>query len=309
MSRAVLHVAQTGPHVSIQDGGRLGWLRYGVTESGPMDRLAFARANAALGNPAGAAGIEVSLGGLTVDCAEGAVTLAIAGGGFVVESAAGTGGSWTVVTLRRGERLVIRRGPWGAWTYLQPAGRLVARPWLGSVATHAPSGIGGGMLAAGQEIVIEDARVLQKVEGGLPCPVAARPRHEVAVVLGPQDRFFTREAIAALVGAPYRLTDAYDRMGVRLRGPQLVPEGALSIPSEPILRGSIQVAGDGVPAVLLADHQTTGGYPKIATIVSAHLDGFVQLRPHEIVRFHAVTPEEAVALARLRAGRRQPFDR
>jgi allophanate hydrolase len=129
------------------------------------------------------------------------------------------------------------------------------------------------------------------------------------VVLGPQDRFFTREAIAALVGAPYRLTDAYDRMGVRLRGPQLVPEGALSIPSEPILRGSIQVAGDGVPAVLLADHQTTGGYPKIATIVSAHLDGFVQLRPHEVVRFHAVTPEEAVGLARLRAGRRQPFDR
>ena len=133
----------------------------------------------------------------------------------------------------------------------------------------------------------------------LACPVAARPRGEVAVVLGPQERFFPPEARAALTGAAFRLTDAYDRMGVRLRGPSLAPEGALSIPSEPILRGAIQVAGDGVPAVLMADHQTTGGYPKIATIVSAHLDGFAQLRPHDAVRFRAVSPAEAVALARL----------
>jgi allophanate hydrolase len=121
------------------------------------------------------------------------------------------------------------------------------------------------------------------------------------VVLGPQDRFFGQAAVAAFLGAPYRLTEAYDRMGVRLSGPSLAPEAALSIPSEAILRGSVQVAGDGVPVLLLADHQTTGGYPKIATAVDGDLDGFAQLRPGDPVRFRAVLPAEAVALARGRA--------
>lgn len=299
MNRAVLGVVAAGPLVSVQDGGRPGLMRYGVPRSGPMDRRAFARANAAAGNPPGAAGIEVSLGGLTLDCLEGEVSLALAGGGFVAEGPGGTGGSWQVLTLRRGDRLQIRRGPWGAWCCVQPAGRLQATAWLGSVATHAPSGLGGGLLRPGQEIVVEDARRLPDL--AIPCPVTARPRPEVAVVFGPQDRFFSQEAREALVAAPFRLTDAFDRMGVRLRGPALAPEGALSIPSEPILRGAIQVAGDGVPAVLMADHQTTGGYPKIATVVSAHLDGFAQLRPHDAVRFRAVTPARAVALARLAA--------
>jgi 5-oxoprolinase (ATP-hydrolysing) subunit C len=299
MSRAILRVIAAGPMVSVQDGGRPGWQRFGVPESGPMDRLGFARANAAAGNPPGAAGIEVSLGGLTLDCVEGAVSLALAGGGFVAEGPGGTFGSWAVVTLRRGDRLEIRRGPWGSWCYLQPAGRLLAPVWLGSRATHAPSGLGGGMLGPGQEIVIDAPRLLP--DQALPCPLGARPRGEVAVVLGPQDRFFPPAAIEALLDGPFRLTDSYDRMGVRLRGPTLAPEGALAIPSEPILRGSVQVAGDGVPTVLLADHQTTGGYPKIATIVSAHLDGFAQLRPHDRVRFRAVTPQRAVELARLRA--------
>ena len=87
-------------------------------------------------------------------------------------------------------------------------------------------------------------------------------------------------------------------MGVRLRGPSLTPEGALSIPSEPILRGSVQVAGDGLATVMLSDHGTTGGYPKIATVVSDDLDGFVQLRPNDAVRFKLVSAPQAVALAR-----------
>ena len=96
-------------------------------------------------------------------------------------------------------------------------------------------------------------------------------------------------------------------MGVRLSGPSLKPASKLDMPSEPIARGSIQVAGDGVATVLLSDHQTTGGYPKIATVVSDQLDGFAQLRPRQTVRFSAASPEAAIAAVRTRTAIRQRF--
>lgn len=296
MAEAVLQVVAVGPQVSLQDAGRPGLLRFGVPASGPMDRKSFAIANAALGNPPGAAGIEVSRGGLVLDCVQGAVSVAVAGGGFVVEVGGERLGSWHVVSLRAGQRLVVRQGPWGSWTYLAFAGRVGARDWLGSAATHALSGFGGGMLAVGQEIRVEQTRRMP--DRSIPCPVWARPRAAVRAVPGPQDHFFPPEALRAFFTEPFRLTDAYDRMGVRLRGANLAPEAALNLPSQAILRGSVQVAGDGVPTVLLSDHQTTGGYPKIATLLSDDLDGFVQLRPHDAVRFVPVDAGAAVARAR-----------
>lgn len=296
-----LRVAFAGPHVTLQDSGRKGMMRFGVPASGPMDRKAFAIAHAALGNPPDAVAVEVSLGGLTLDCVEGAVTFAVIGGGFIVQKAAERFGSWQVQTLQAGERLVIRPGPWGSWTYLAFAGELHAPLWLGSAATHGPSGLGGGKVATGQELTVTGPRVLPEREGAMPCPVWARPRPVIHAVLGPQDRFFSAESLADLAAAPFQLTNAYDRMGVRLKGPALMPQGALSIPSEPILRGSVQVAGDGLATVMLADHGTTGGYPKIATVVSDDLDGFVQLRPNDGVRFKVIEPAAAVVLARARA--------
>ncbi|PLL11390.1 allophanate hydrolase [Tabrizicola sp. TH137] len=299
MTRAVLRVTAAGPLCSVQDGGRAGFLRFGVPASGAMDRAALALANHGLGNPPGAAAVEVSLGGLTLEVEEGALSIAIAGGGFLLDRGSTRLGSWQVVTLREGDRLAVRRGPWGAWSVMAFAGRLIAPDWLGSRATHALSGLGGGAVTKGQRLVVEDSRLLP--ERPIACPVWARPRGEVAVVIGPQDRFFGSDRIDLLLGTTFHLTDAYDRMGVRLRGPSLAPQSALAIPSEPVLRGSIQVAGDGVPVVLLADHQTTGGYPKIATLVGSELDGFAQLRPHAAVAFRAVSPEQAVGMARLRA--------
>jgi len=129
---------------------------------------------------------------------------------------------------------------------------------------------------------------------------SARPRAEVRVVPGPQDRFFSPSTKEAFMTSAFMLTDAYDRMGVRLAGPSLRPEAALDMPSEAILRGSVQVAGDGVATVLLADHQTTGGYPKIATVLDADLDRFVQLRSRDRVVFRAVDPQAAVDAFRTR---------
>lgn len=296
---ALLQVRFAGPHVSVQDGGRPGLARFGVPASGAMDRLALAAANVALGNRADAAAIEVSLGGLVLECLAGEVAFSVAGGGFILDHAGQRGGSWQVTTLRAGETLTIRRGPWGAWCYLAFAGKLAAQRWLGSQATHSQSGFGGGRLISGQALQIDVPR--QTAQGHIPCPAFSRPLREVRAVLGPQDRFFGPDQISALEASVWRLTTAYDRMGVRLSGPALMPEARLDMPSEPVARGSVQVAGDGVATVLMADHQTTGGYPKIATVLDADLDRFSQIRPGEGLRFRLVGPQAAVAHARTRA--------
>ncbi len=300
MADAVFTVVEVGPHVSFQDVGRPGLMRFGVPASGPMDRGAFAIANAALGNTGAMQAIEISMGGLVLECLEGSVTLAIAGGGFQVTLDQAALGSWQVMTIHAGSRLAIKAGPWGSWTYLAFAGALCAKRWLGSISTHGPSGGGGGRLTLGQRLVIENAGIRGDREGIITCPVSARPRHAVKVVLGPQDRFFAPETIETLLSQPFMLTTAYDRMGVRLAGPTLRPSAPLDMPSEAIVRGSVQVSGDGVATVLLADHQTTGGYPKIATIISDHLDGFVQLRARNQVTFSSITPEAAIEAARTR---------
>jgi biotin-dependent carboxylase-like uncharacterized protein len=300
MALAKLKVVQVGPLVTIQDRGRAGLMRFGVPASGPMDRQSFAIAHAAIGNPATVPAIEVSMGGLTLECAEGNVTFAVVGGGFQVDLDQTPLGAWTVATLRAGSRLTIKPGHWGSWTYLAFAGRLLAKSWLGSSATLAISDLGGGRITLGQELVIADAEVRENLCGAIPCPVTARPRERLKVILGPQDRFFSNATIQKLLSEPFTLTDAYDRMGVRLAGPSLAPDAQLDMPSEAIVRGSIQVSGDGVPTILLADHQTTGGYPKIATILSDDLDGFVQLRARNRVTFAAITPDAAVQTGRAR---------
>ena len=307
VAEARLSVRACGPLVSYQDGGRFGMLRFGVPASGPMDRLAHAAAQAALGRPLGATAIEVSLGGLDLWCESGAVSFSMAGGDFQVLHGDGMVRSWCVRTLRAGERLAIRPGSWGSWATLAFAGDLVCPAWAGSAATHLGSGLGGGALAAGAELVVRNARVDEAREGELPVPDFVRARPLARVVLGPQTAQFAPEATAALLSQPFTVTAACDRMGMRLAGPALQLRDALSIPSEPIVRGSVQVAGDGVASVLLADHQTTGGYPKIATILSSDTDGVAQLRPQDRLRFQAVRADDAVGLVRAHAASVQRF--
>ena len=307
MTTAKLAIIHAGPQVSLQDQGRFGKLRYGVPASGPMDRFAFSIANLGLGNPPGKTAVEVSLGGLAVQCTDRPVTFAVAGGDFQVFIDNTPLSAWCVATLQAGETLSIRPGRWGSWCYLAFAGHLQSNQWLGSASTHGPSGLGGGFLVAGGNIDIEDAETRPDRDASLTCPVSARPRHSLRVVLGPQDQFFGSDTRQTLLSQPFTLTDAYDRMGVRLSGPALRIDANLDMPSEPIVRGSIQVAGDGVATVLLADHQTTGGYPKIATILSGDLDGFVQLRSRSYVMFEAITPQTAIAATRTRDKSRSDY--
>ena len=135
--------------------------------------------------------------------------------------------AWAVLSVRAGSSLTIRPGPWGSWTYLAFAGRLKATAWLGSVSTHAPSGFGGGRITVDQSLEIEDAELREERAREVPCPAWARPRAQLDVVLGPQDRYFSKETRERLVSQPFALTEGFDRMGVRLSGPPLTPDAAL----------------------------------------------------------------------------------
>jgi allophanate hydrolase len=299
MAEARFTVRACGPLVTYQDGGRQGMMRFGVAASGPMDRLAHATALAALGQPEGATALEVSLGGLELVCDAGEVSFCVTGGEFQVVHAGATLRSGCVRTVRAGETLAIRPGRAGSWATLAFCGEPACRAWAGRTATHSTSGLGGGLLAAGDALVVGDARVCEEREGELPpVPIGLRERPRLRVVLGPQTEHFEPGCTERLLGSTYAASAARDRMGMRLEGPALPLRQALSIPSEPLVRGSIQVNGEGVASILLADHQTTGGYPKIATVVSCDLDAVAQLRPGEALRFEAVDPGQAVALAR-----------
>ncbi len=297
MADAEFAVSFAGPLVTFQDKGRPGNMRYGVSASGPMDRLAFDAAHAALGNASGQTAVEVSLGGLMLDCKQGQVTLAITGGDFVVEYAGQKTSSWTVLTIRKGERLSIRAGKAGSWAYLAFAGAVQSKTWLGSQATHSTSGFGGGAVQSGQSLTVRDAAIRDDRLGAIPKPEIA-PKGPIRVVIGPQNQHFAEAAVERFVSDEFKVTDAYDRMGMRLNGPSLELVGALSIPSEPIVRGSVQVSGDGVPTVLLADHQTTGGYPKIATVISSDIDRLSQFRAGQTLRFTAISSQQAIDEAR-----------
>jgi allophanate hydrolase len=281
--------------------------RFGVPASGPMDRIAHAAAQAALGMPVAATAIEVSMGSLELACEQGAVTCCVAGGGFQVVHADAVLESWCVRTLREGDVLSIRAGAWGCWTYLAFKGELACATWAGRAATHSTSGLGGGMLATGASIMVRNAQVAEDREGPLPVPDFARARGVARVVFGSQTDLFETDSQAAFRGDSFVVTPAFDRMGMRLSGPKLVLRSALSIPSEPIVRGAVQVAGDGVASLLMSDHQTTGGYPKIANILSSDVDGVSQLRPGDRVSFAVVDARESIRLVRLEAQARQRY--
>ena len=297
MSDVEFSISFAGPLVTFQDIGRPGNMRYGVSASGPMDIVSFEAANAVLGNETKQTAIEISLGGLILQCHEGSITLAITGGDFLIEYQGQKISSWTVLTLQKGERLSVRAGKSGSWAYLAFSGKLNVKDWLNSSSTHSTSGFGGGVLKTGQKFKLTDASNQENRIGPILKP-NFYTNDLIHAVLGPQDQYFMNTAIKIFSDSIFKVSDNYDRMGMQLTGPKLELKSALSIPSEPVVKGSIQVSGDGIPTILLADHQTTGGYPKIATVISSDINRLVQLRSNQNVEFILINSNEALQKTR-----------
>ena len=297
MSDVDFSISYAGPLVTFQDIGRPGNMRYGVSASGPMDIVSFEAANAVLGNETKQTAIEISLGGLILQCHEGSITLAITGGDFLIEYQGQKISSWTVLTLQKGERLSVRAGKSGSWAYLAFSGKLNVKDWLNSSSTHSTSGFGGGVLKTGQKFTLTDASNQENRIGPILKP-NFYTNDLIHAVLGPQDQYFMNTAIKIFSNSIFKVSDNYDRMGMQLTGPKLELKSALSIPSEPVVKGSIQVSGDGIPTILLADHQTTGGYPKIATVISSDINRLVQFRSNQSVKLVLINSNEALQKTR-----------
>ena len=298
-SEAIVRVLSAGPGATLQDAGRHGYLRFGVTAAGPMDQLAHAAANLAVGNSAGSTALEVSVGGIEVTAESAPLHVAVAGGEFALSLGGRPLPAAVVLRLDEGAALKIRAGRSGSWCYLAVAGRFVAPKVLGSHATHTRTGfggVGGRAIVAGDRLGIEPSG--SPSPGAILAPWLDRPLDTVRVVLGPQHDYFADDQISAFLAGPWSVSAKGDRMACFLEGPRLTHARGYNIVSDGIAMGAIQVPGDGRPIVLMADRQSTGGYPKIATVIGPDLGRLAQARPGTVFKFKAVSIAEAVAARR-----------
>ena len=295
---AAAEVVDAGLLTTVQDAGRRGWRRLGVSWAGAADAPALALANAAVGNAPGAAGLECTLQGPALRFLR-AVRVAVAGADLGATLERADLGPWELpagqaVLARAGNvlRFTGRRG--GCRAYVAVAGGVAVPPALGSRATDLPAGFGGlqgRALRAGDRVA---AGAIAPGEPGARGPLARDTSGEVRVVLGPQTAAFDEAARSAFLAATFTVRPDSDRVGCRLQGPPVAHRGPREITSDGMLPGCIQVPPDGQPIVMGPDGPTTGGYPKIACVIGADLWRLAQLAPGETVRFRAVTPAEAV---------------
>jgi antagonist of KipI len=298
-----IKVLQPGMLTTVQDAGRQGWRRYGVGRAGALDAFSYAVGNLLVGNPAGAAGLEMTLSGATL-AFEAATRIAITG----AEIDAATGDmqlpGWRPIDLPAGS--VVKFGPCrrGVRAYLCVSGGLIVPRVLGSASTDLRGGFGGmrgRMLAAGDVLPIGEGFAAQIAEPQVPgwwidaAPDIDFHRSTVIRVLPGADRCAGQ---SALFDSGWRIAPASNRQAVRLEGPALSAADQGERISEPVAPGTIQLPPDGQPIVLLADAQTVGGYPRIGHAISADLPRQAQLRPGESVHFMPCDPEQARALQR-----------
>ncbi|HEY8335327.1 MAG TPA: biotin-dependent carboxyltransferase family protein [Tardiphaga sp.] len=293
MSKLV--ITAISPGSSVQDAGRFGAQRYGLVPSGAVDRVALAAANALLGNPLFAAAIEIGPLNAVVTAHGGAVRVALTGATRPADVAGQPVALNSSVTLNDGESLNIGVARAGVFGYLAIAGGVQGEPMFGSLAVNARAGLGSPYprpLQPGDELQLATTAVSSSEKRiDLPAPVDG----PIRVVMGPQDDEFGDDAIRAFLDSEWKISAMSDRMGYRLEGPAIKHLHGHNIVSDGTVNGSIQVPGNGAPIVLMPDRGTSGGYPKIATVISTDLGRFGQTQPGRGFRFKAISMAEAQA--------------
>ncbi|MBU2959335.1 biotin-dependent carboxyltransferase family protein [Citreicella sp. C3M06] len=293
-----LEILSAGPMLSVQDHGRHGRKRFGVPAAGAMDRPAMDLANALCGNPLSAAALEFTAIGGSFRAGR-ALRLAVTGGDCDIRIGERLLSAGQSHAVEAGEVVKIGALKGATWGYIAVSGGIAVPEVLGARATHlrfALGGLEGRALRAADQLPLGDA------DETAPClrprdpasrPGPNAPERAIRVVLGPQDDYFSAKVLAQLETARFRISAQRDRMAMVLDGPSLPAMRGHDIVSDGIVSGAIQVPASGQPMVLMADAQTTGGYPKIATVTTADLPRLAQLPTGADLRFEVVSRDEA----------------
>ncbi len=277
-----IRVVSPGLQTTVQDLGRYGWAHHGVSASGAADPLSLRAANLLAGNAENAPALEMTLTGGAFEFESGAV-VALAGSDFGADLP-----MWTAVDVQAGSVVRLGASRSGARCYLAVRGGIAVPGIMGSASVHITTGVGGRPLRAGDVLPVGDGAVRLPRKSITPPPPGTGALRATS---GPQSHLFANE----LYCCEYTVMEESNRMGLRLRGPA-IPSPTGNMATEGVALGAVQVPPGGQPIILFVEHQTTGGYPKPANVISADFPRLGQLRPRDRVAFERVTIDDALCL-------------
>jgi biotin-dependent carboxylase-like uncharacterized protein len=291
-------VEAPGLFTTVQDLGREGFGPLGVSASGAADAISLRIGNRLVGNPEGAAALEMTLVGGAFTFEQAAV-IAVTGADFEPSSHGTPLPLWTPLAVQEGQLVALGPSRSGARAYLCVQGGIAVEPFLGSASTHVLSGLGGfkgRALRKGDRLELGKANSIFRRKSLSPKALEKlQPRKVIRITDGPQSDWFTNAAWKIFCESTFRVTEQSNRMGIRLDGPP-IPLASREMITEGVSLGAIQVPASGQPIILFVEQQTTGGYPKIANVISADLHSLGQLRPRDVIRFERIEMREARSL-------------
>lgn len=294
-----IELIKSGLLDTIQDCGRFGFRSSGFGPSGPMDTTAFMTANVLVGNPPDAASIEISFPSPILKFHSDTV-IAITGGDFEPRLNGEVIPLWSPVPIGSGDRLSFGRLTFGRFAYIAVSGGITTTRVLGSSSMNPTLPTSSSLTRLRKGQLIETGERYSNVSGRVSASNSLRPRYSRAptlrVIDGPEWDFLTRDSRDAFEDLDFTVTNDSDRMGFRVSGSLALEPRSMELVSSPVTFGTVQLPPDGKPIVLMADHQTTGGYPRIANVIAADLPLLSQLQPRMAFGFKRVSPDHAVEL-------------
>lgn len=304
-----VNVLQPGLLTTIQDLGRYGSQKYGVIVSGAMDSYSLRVANLLVGNAEGEGALEITLFGTTLQFDKDSL-LAITGGDLQATIDGEKAPMWRPILIRKGSILRFKSAINGCRAYVAFAGGIIVPPVMDSKSTYLRAGIGGlqgralqkgdtfecGEMSALNKSLAQQAEKMTEHATwsvNFSALINLQQVQTIRVLKGTEFTRFDQNSQQTLFSEPYTLSTQADRMGYRLEGPILSLADTFELLSESVTYGTIQIPPNGQPIILMADRQTTGGYPKIGQIISADLSSLAQLQPTSVIHFQEISLEEA----------------
>lgn len=292
----VFHVLKPGLLTTVQDLGRYGYLKYGIPISGAMDTFSLVAANLLVANNSNDACLETTLFGPELQALT-KTQIAITGGAISPKINGQNVPTWQTLEAQKGDIISLGKVESGCRAYLSIRGGINTPLMLGSRATYVRGGFGGinGRQLKTGDIIEGFNTPPLKVGYSMPEDLVPQftDQFKVHVILGPQADMFTEKGINTFLSSSYKVTPEADRMGYRLEGPTIEHKAKADIISDALLPGAVQVPKNGKPIIIMRDAQTTGGYSKIAVVITPDVSSLGQARPNDTVEFLEVTLQQA----------------